>query len=183
MSTRGLILLCAASIAFCQSQGYYESQMSARTAFFAGGVLALGTGMNPGVSACLEPIKRINTYFGAGGHVDYTWLSAAGLPADVGIDLHIVDISFVPKALWPVGKDKCLTFEIDPGWYLILIKVHDVNYHATGFNKRFGLTVAPGFTIGDFSFSFKVKSVFTDGAGTNDISLVNWIVLCAGINL
>jgi hypothetical protein len=155
--------------------------MSAQTTFFAGGAFALGSGVNPGVNVCLEPIKKINTYFGVGGHIDYTWFSASGLPPDVSVNLHSFDIALVPKGYWPVGKEMNVTFEIDPGWYGFLLKVRDGDDYATIFNKRFGLTTAPGFTVGNFSFAFKFKTVFVEGAGSHGVSLVNWIVLCAGI--
>jgi len=182
MRKTAFVLLVTASVAFCQS--YYETQTLARTTFFSGIALAFGkSGLNPGVNACLEPVKKINSYLSVGGHIDYTWFSASGLPADTAVNLHAFDISFVPKACWPLGKDKNITFEIDPGWYGILNYFHAGAYYETVFNKRFGLTTAPGFTINNFSFAVKVKTIFTESADSRYVKLIAWIALCAGIAL
>jgi hypothetical protein len=178
-----LFLLTAVSIAFCQS--YYETQMSVRNTFYGGIALNVGKGssaMNPGVTACMEPVKKINKYFGAGGHIDYTWLSVANLPDNIGTGLHLFDVAFVPKAFVPVAEEMCFSFEADPGLYGTYFYYSEGGFHDSIFKLFFGFTSGAAFNIGSYSFMFKFKTIFADDR-FELASLVNWIGFCAGIAL
>lgn len=183
MSKSMLIVLAAASIAV--SQSYYESLTSIKNTIYGGVAFAIeqGAGMNPGVNAGIEPIKKINTYLGVGGHIDYTWLSVKNLPSNVGEGVHLFDVSFVPKAFVPVGKDMDFTFEIDPGIYGIDVYYRLGGFSSSEFNLHFGLTTGAGFKADVFSFLFKFKTFFTESDGYHYMRLVNWLALCAGVEL
>jgi hypothetical protein len=175
-----LFILATASIACGES--YYELQMSVKNTFYGGLALAVAGNMNPGVTASIEPIKRVNKYFGAGGHIDYTWLSVANLPEKMGAGNHMFDISFVPKAFIPVGYEKEFSFEADPGVYGVYFYYSEGGYFDSIFKVYFGLTSAAAFSIGSFSFMFKSKVVFADFSFER-ASLANWVAFCAGVTL
>lgn len=177
-------LLALAGLAFGQS--YYETHASIRNTFSGGISLAVSEGssnMNPGVSACIEPIKMINTYFGAGGHIDYTWLSMKNLDSAESRGGHFFDISFVPKAYLPISTNKCFSFEVDPGLYGVYAYFWWGGYKNSDFKLFFGLTSGVTFTIDAFSFIIKFKSIITEDNYVLRTRLVNWMSFCAGIAL
>ncbi len=183
MKTSVLCVLAVASMAV--GQNYYDQQMSVRNTFYGGVAWAAGegaSGMNPGVNACMEPLKRINKYFGAGGHIDYTWLSVAGLPDKIGAGVHLFDIAFVPKVYIPIADDMNISFETDPGLFGTYLYYSEGGYSNSLFKLFFGLSSGAAYNIGSYSFMFKFKTIFSDYRFER-AQLVNWIALCAGIAL
>jgi hypothetical protein len=147
---------------------------------YAGLALATGEGssdMNPGITACLEPVVVVNKYFACGGHLDYAWLTAtkpSDAPSDFRAGTHLWDIAFVPKALVPIAADMNLAFEIDPGFNMTLAYVHGGSFDDSEFKPHFGLTSGISYTVKVFSFAFKFKNVFLE----NDS--VNWVTFTVG---
>jgi hypothetical protein len=184
---RKCALCVLALVSLAVGQNYFDMQMSVRNMFYGGIALAVGDGsssMNPGITACMEPLKKINKYFGAGGHIDYTWLSMAKakLPPNRGGGLNLFDIAFVPKGFVPIADDMSFSFETDPGLYGVYFYFSDGGYNNSEFLVRFGLTTAAAYNIGSFSFMFKFKTIFANDR-FESVSTVNWIGFSAGIVL
>jgi hypothetical protein len=184
MRKSALSLLIAAS--FALGQNYYEPMLSIRNTFYGGIAFAVGEGASvwhPGVSGGIEPIKKINTYFGVGGHIDYSWLSRAELPPLKRAGLHYFDISFVPKAYLPVSANMTFSFEVDPGLYGTYAYYSYGEYRTSNFKVFFGLTAGTAFTIEAFSLIFKFKNIFGEDIPVPQVTIVNYLSLCVGIAL
>jgi hypothetical protein len=180
MIKKVLCLLALASITV--GQNYYESMMTVRNTFYGGIALAVGegaSGLNPGVTLCMEPLKKINEYFSAGGHIEYAWLSTARLPQNVSEGGHFFDVAFVPKVFIPVASEMNFVFEIDPGLFGLYYYRRLGGYSNSVFKAYLGLTLGAGFNVHQFSLMFKYKSMFTE-----NVSLaVHWITFSVGIAL
>ncbi len=173
MRRLSLCLLCAGCLA--------AAHAGLENTIYGGLAIATGEGaggMNPGLTACVQPIGRFIEYFGVGGHADYTWLSAerpAGASrSDFGAGVHLWDISLVPKGFLPLGESANLAFEVDPGLSLALGYVRIGSYSDSDFEPNFGLTFGVSFNIYAFGFAFKFKNVFSEGGNTN------WITFSVG---
>jgi hypothetical protein len=149
--------------------------------FYGGLAIATGEGseyINPGITACIEPLGKINKYFGIGGHVDYTWLSVKkpnGWDNDnFSFGFHMWDLALVPKAFIPISEDANIAFEIDPGLSLDLVYFNMGNYSDSDLQPNFGLTSGISINIKSFAFAFKFKNVFSD----EDVT--NWITFSVG---
>jgi hypothetical protein len=133
----------------------------------AGLALAVGEGaegMHPGINFCIEPVGRINKYFGLGGHIDYTWLSA-DIPSgfDERAGLHLWDASLVPKLFVPIVERLDFFCDIDPGVSFVLAYDRYMGQSATAFKTGFSMTYQAGFDINQFVIGFKIKNSFIQG--------------------
>jgi hypothetical protein len=146
------------------------------------GGLALATGkgsdgMNPGLTACVEPVVIVNKFIACGGHLDYAWLTMKKpdiAPNDFRGGHHLWDIAFVPKVLFPLSTDMRLAFEMDPGFNMTLSYISGGGYNDSEFKPHFGLTTGIAYTVKMFSFAFRFKNVFLE----NDS--VNWVTFTIG---
>ena len=167
-----LFVLLVATLAFGQAK--------MRTTFYGGGAFAVGEGssdMNPGLSVCIEPISKFNSYFGIGGHADYTWLTdhiPTSAPSDAGGGMHMWDVGVVPKAFLPVGPDAAFAFELDPALYFTMAYAHAYGESVSSFKEYFGLTYGVSFTIRSFAVAAKFKTIIVEQ------DAINWMTLTIG---
>jgi hypothetical protein len=157
----------------------YSLESTSYTSLSGGLALAVGEGsdhMNPGVSACIEPIVKFANIFGIGGHVDYTWLSADNDWKDRA-GMHNWDVGPVFKLFAQLNESVNIFAEIDPALNLTLAYASFKGSSETDFDPNFGLTFGAGFTVNRFIPSFKFRTIYIDG------QTVKWITLNIGVIL
>ena|GEM_PF-1992233 len=154
------MILVAASLSYCQ---YVEGLVT--TTMYGGLAVALGSGVNPGPSLCIEPIRNVTPNFGLGGHIDYSWISAAKPPnVDPGfrMGVHFIDAAFVCKGVYPFSEKSSAALEFDPGinltyFYFLLGNISD-NAMKPFYGQTFGIS----YRRQPFAFVIKLKTIFAE---------------------
>lgn len=189
---KNFVLIVLASISMASGQ-YFEGLVT-NTAY-VGLALAIGNGsggVNPGPTICLEPIRNVSPYFGIGGHIDYSWLSAkkpTNRTEEFSMGMHVIDVSLVPKALYPFSKEASGCVELDPGLYLPYFYYILGSSSQTSVRPFFGLTSGLSFRYQSFAFVLKFKTMFAEifQKGYSNIfskeNTLNWMTFSVGITL
>lgn len=141
-----------------------------------GGGLALAVGdwsdnMNPGLHLTIEPNRKINSFFGIGSHIDYSWLTAHTDISGLQVNVHLIDIAFVPKGYLQISSMSQVFLEVDPA---LLLAFGNVNYRSSSESELklyFALTYGAGFNINRFVMGFKMKNAFTENTTAQWINL------------
>ena len=189
---KNFVLIVLASISIAPGQNF-EGLVTSTA--YVGLALAIGDGsggVNPGPTICLEPIRNVSPYFGIGGHIDYSWISAKKPPnitEEFSLGMHVIDVALVPKAFYPFSKDACGSVELDPGLYLPYLYYILGTFSQTAVKPFFGLTSGLSFRYQSFAFVLKFKTIFAEifqkGYNTifSKVNTLNWMTFSVGITL
>jgi hypothetical protein len=134
--------------------------------FYVGIALPSGNGSaetRPGPSLCIEPVRNLSKYVSVGGHLDYLWLTCkkpSSVTEEFSMGGHILDIAFVPKAIYPFNDNFSASFEFDPGIYLSYYYFTNGTESNSEAKPCFGLTTGLSCKYKAICIAIRYKTLF-----------------------